>query len=569
MSDRQMWETEVSHKELNKYRHIRGSDKSVVEQKALAQQQAWDAMWAKQQAAERKRKEHEEKLKSKDEKRTLANIKTKEAEKAINQLEQLLLHTLSINDAIEWDNLLDRKAYPEQKPIKPAFIHVHNEPHLSDSKYQPPINILDKCFHKLRIKKEENAERLFLSDHANWIKDKTTAAIQNEQLTSSYAKSIDKWELAKKLYEENQQNANNKILEKKNEYYKKDSGAIIDYCEMVLTNSQYPNSFPQEWNLEYHADSQTLIIDYSLPDIDALPTVKSVNYSASKDEFSEIHLSSRTINELYDNILYQISLRTIHEMYKSDVIDALKSIVFNGWVNSTDKGTGNKVNACIMSVQASRSEFLKINLEKVDPKTCFKQLKGLGSSKLHGMSPIAPIISINKQDHRFVSAYDVADTIDEADNLAAMDWLDFENLIREIFEKEFSVSGGEVKITQASRDGGVDAIAFDPDPIRGGKIVIQAKRYTNVVGVSAVRDLYGTTINEGATKGILITTADYGPDAYEFAKGKPITLLNGGNLLHLLAKHGHKAKIDLKEAKKILADQKIEDSHENFGIKFP
>jgi len=25
-------------------------------------------------------------------------------------------------------------------------------------------------------------------------------------------------------------------------------------------------------------------------------------------------------------------------------------------------------------------------------------------------------------------------------------------------------------------------IAFDPDPIRGGKIVIQAKRYTNVVG---------------------------------------------------------------------------------------
>lgn len=36
-------------------------------------------------------------------------------------------------------------------------------------------------------------------------------------------------------------------------------------------------------------------------------------------------------------------------------------------------------------------------------------------------------------------------------------------------------------ITQASRDGGVDAIAFDPDPIRGSKIVIQAKRYTNTV----------------------------------------------------------------------------------------
>ena len=132
---------------------------------------------------------------------------------------------------------------------------------------------------------------------------------------------------------------------------------------------------------------------------------------------------------------------------------------------------------------------------------------------------------------------------------------DFEHLIREIFEKEFAQHGGEVKVTQASRDGGVDAIAFDPDPIRGGKIVIQAKRYTNVVGVAAVRDLYGTVVNEGATKGILVTTAEYGADSYEFAKDKPITLLNGSNLLHLLAKHGHSAKIDLKEAKRILSEK--------------
>ena len=130
-----------------------------------------------------------------------------------------------------------------------------------------------------------------------------------------------------------------------------------------------------------------------------------------------------------------------------------------------------------------------------------------------------------------------------------MNWEDFEHLIREIFEKEFTSTGGNVKVTQSSRDGGVDAIAFDPDPIRGGKIVIQAKRYTNVVGVSAVRDLYGTVLNEGATKGILVTTSDYGSDSYNFAKDKPITLLNGSNLLHLLEKHNYKARINIKEAR--------------------
>ena len=165
-----------------------------------------------------------------------------------------------------------------------------------------------------------------------------------------------------------------------------------------------------------------------------------------------------------------------------------------------------------------------------------------------------PLISIDKEDKRFVEGYAVVGTIDHRTNLAAMDWLDFENLIREVFEKEFSKGGGEVKITQASRDGGVDAVAFDPDPIRGGKVVIQAKRYTNTVGVGAVRDLYGTVHNEGANKSILVTTSDFGPDAYAFAKGKPLTLLSGGELLYLLGQHGHAAKIDLAEAKRIAAE---------------
>lgn len=77
----------------------------------------------------------------------------------------------------------------------------------------------------------------------------------------------------------------------------------------------------------------------------------------------------------------------------------------------------------------------------------------------------------------------------------------------------------------------------------------------NTVGVSAVRDLYGTVMNEGASKGILVTTSDYGSDAHEFARGKPLTLLSGSNLLHLLAKHGMGAHIDLNEARKVAQER--------------
>ncbi len=324
---------------------------------------------------------------------------------------------------------------------------------------------------------------------------------------------------------------------------------------MVLTNSKYPDFFPQEYDSDYNPENKILVVDYSLPSLDCIPTLKEVKYVQSKDEFNETHLSESALNKLYDDLLYQIVLRSIHELYEADVIEALESIVFNGWVESIDKATGKNVNACILTVQANKKDFIEINLKHVDPKTCFKNLKGVGSSKLHSLTPVAPILRINKEDRRFIDSYDVSAELDESYNLAAMDWEDFEHLIREVFEKEFSTGGGEVKVTQASRDGGVDAIAFDPDPIRGGKIVIQAKRYTNVVGVAAVRDLYGTVVNEGAIKGILITTADYGPDAYDFASGKPLTLLNGSNLLHLLEKHGTKARIDLKEAKKIIAER--------------
>ena len=77
-------------------------------------------------------------------------------------------------------------------------------------------------------------------------------------------------------------------------------------------------------------------------------------------------------------------------------------------------------------------------------------------------------------------------------------------------------------------------------------------------GSDAVRDLYGTVTKERASKGILITTSDFGPDSYEYVKGLPITLLNGGNLVHLLRKRGHRARIDLKQAKRIQAEKDTE-----------
>lgn len=321
-----------------------------------------------------------------------------------------------------------------------------------------------------------------------------------------------------------------------------------DYAVSKLSLSQYPFSWNKSIVAEIRGD--ILLINYLLPSLDELPDFLEIEYK--KDQPTTIAPNEKRVKDVWTDTTYKIVIRSIYELFSSPRLLDINSIVFNGIVNTLDLSTGNEVEKCILSMIAQKADFDELDLSRVDAKQCFKRFKGISAHDLSTLTPIPPLMLMTKEDRRFVDSHDIITDMSAGENLAAMDWWDFENLIRELFEKEFAADGSEVKITRASKDGGVDAVVFDPDPIRGGKIIIQAKRYTNIVGVSAVRDLYGTVMNEGATKGILVTTSDYGADSYNFIKDKPLTLLNGANLLHLLGKHGCQAHINIAEAKKLL-----------------
>jgi len=550
-----MWQLEVRHDGLNKYRVIRGKDKGEVEEKARVQLVVWEGMWQRKLAAERKALEREQKALDKETKLQLADERTREALEALTEIENILKSSLDAGELFDWESLKEHFEFPEKKPDPPKLQKTPKAPVKTDWKYRPQLGLIDKVIGSRKQRRITEAESKFSKDTSAWEEEKQRIITQNAELEAQYQEKLDKWEEEQREFMEKQQQHNSQIDKRSKEYLAMEPYAVADYCEYVLQASEYPEEFPKQFDLDYNPDTKTLIVEYSLPSIEHVPSLKGVKYVQTRDEFSESFLSATALNALYDSLIYQITLRTIYELYESNTANAIDSVVFNGWVKSIDRSTGQEINPCILSLQAGRAEFSALNLANVDPKACFRNLKGVGSSKLYSLTPVAPILNIDREDSRFIESYAVAGDLGESTNLAAMDWEDFEHLIRELFEKEFSETGGEVKITQASRDRGVDAIAFDPDPIRGGKVVIQAKRYTNTVGVSAVRDLYGTVMNEGATKGILVTTSNYGPDAYEFAKGKPLTLLTGSNLLHLLEKHGHKATIDLKAAKKILSER--------------
>lgn len=316
--------------------------------------------------------------------------------------------------------------------------------------------------------------------------------------------------------------------------------AIVNYFTMVLESSDYPEGFPQRTKVAYVPESKQLVVEYDLPSLDVVPSVSTYKYTKSKDVVSETARPLAQRKALYTSIIAQITLRTLYELFKADRMEYLGNIVFNGCVASIDKGTGRPVRTCVVTVRTSREMFLQFNLSHVDPQACLTVLNASVSKSPTELVPVRPVLDFNMVDPRFIEESDILSGLDQRPNLMELTPSEFESLITNLFQK----MGLETRQTQASRDGGVDCVAFDTRPIFGGKVVIQAKRYKNTVGVSAVRDLYGTVQNEGASKGILVTTSGYGQASYDFAEGKPLELLSGSNLLYLLSENaGIEAKI--------------------------
>lgn len=328
-----------------------------------------------------------------------------------------------------------------------------------------------------------------------------------------------------------------------------DDEKILKRAERILNFIDLPHWMPNNYEIKFDKAEKILIVEHQFPDLGEIFWKKLVK---SKFGESEKPANQKEIKFASEILYPSICLKLAYEISRYLDMDEF-AIVVNGWADYTVKATGNKKRAYCASLMTNVGSLKNLNLENLDPLVAFNSLKGISARSLE-LTPISPQIKINLNDKRFVDEKEILGVMSDEQNLASMNWEDFEHLCRELFEREFASSGSVVKVTQASRDQGVDAVIIDPHPIRGGKIVIQAKRYVNTVDVSSVRDLYGTLMNEGAMKGILVSTSNFGQDAYAFIQGKPITLISGNELLGLLANHGYKYRINLEEARQFLKD---------------
>lgn len=103
---------------------------------------------------------------------------------------------------------------------------------------------------------------------------------------------------------------------------------------------------------------------------------------------------------------------------------------------------------------------------------------------------------------------------------------EFEQYVARLFRQK----GYKVALRGRSGDLGVDLVITRSG---GRRAIVQCKRYRSTIGPDIVRELYGTLMHEGVSHAFLITTAEISDSAREWARGKPMTLIDGPTLVQI------------------------------------
>ena len=141
---------------------------------------------------------------------------------------------------------------------------------------------------------------------------------------------------------------------------------------------------------------------------------------------------------------------------------------------------------------------------------------------LTGAGLIGWLILRERKEHQYI--HETADKARTSRDLLDASPSQFEKMVMELY----SLRGYDARRTGAIGDHGVDVVVKTP---KGAKWIVQCKRWRGWVGEPVVRDFYGTLHHEKADRGILITTGTFSNAAREWAKGKPLALVDGDEFL--------------------------------------
>ena len=314
--------------------------------------------------------------------------------------------------------------------------------------------------------------------------------------------------------------------------------ALVDAVQKALATSAYPEGLDGSCAAKYVPEAAEVWVEYELPRQDVIPSATAYKYVKTRDQIVPVPRKQAETDKLYEKLIARLALRTLAEAFDAAPVTLVAGIVFNGYVSAKDRATGQPVRPLLLSVHADREAFGKIVLDEpeLDPTACLRgYLNAVISPHPWDLEPVKPVLQFDLSRYKFVDEMSIVAGLDSRPDLLALKPVEFEHLIRELFE----AMGLKSWVTQGSKDDGVDGVAVNEDSIVGGLCIIQAKRWSRIVDVESVHALAGVMDDMNAAKGVLVTTSWVGKASRDFAarNGNRIQIIEGRELKHLLREH--------------------------------
>lgn len=179
---------EIRHQGLGTYRILKDKDQWILDNKIEVQFKRWDEQWEKIVFKNQSQANKEVNL-------NLAEERTLEAKEKLDKIENLLVHTIDIDDTIDWNSLKDTKKFkvPNPKnsiekefkqiplPESPSYKAIPLQP--NQMHFQPKLTFMDKLLKSKAQKKIDHSVNSYKTAMTEW-----------EQLvkqTSSYNSELD------------------------------------------------------------------------------------------------------------------------------------------------------------------------------------------------------------------------------------------------------------------------------------------------------------------------------------------------------------------------------------------
>lgn len=187
--------------------------------------------------------------------------------------------------------------------------------------------------------------------------------------------------------------------------------AVVRYLDLVLEAAEYPDGFPHAWRLAYTAATGHLAIEYEFPPVDVVPTEKAYRYVKAADTITPTVRPLTQVRSLYAEVIRQTALRVVHEVLEADRGGAIRTVVFNGYVDSIDPATGRPVHPCLVALATSRQRFLEVDLARIDTVACLAHLEARVTKDPTKLQAVEPIVLIGLLEADYMLNTDVESDI--------------------------------------------------------------------------------------------------------------------------------------------------------------